>query len=86
MAKQSLKSRRRNMLCSLFERMRRGNMYGGACHVQHISLNVSLAVLPFSNASYLSHPVASHCHTQGAKIHNSKCTLSDENIFSFVRD
>ena len=74
------------MLCSLFERMRRGNIYGGACAGQHVSIKVSLVVLSYSKPSYLSHTVAGHGHTQGAKIHNGKYTLSDENIGSFVRE
>lgn len=61
-------------------------MYGGACAGQHVSINVSLAILSYSKPSYLSHTVASHGHTQGAKIHNGKYTLSDENISSFVGD
>lgn len=72
------------MLCSLFERMRRGNMYGGACASQHVSINVSLVVPSYCKASYLSHTIASHSHTQGAKVHNSKYTLGDENVGSLV--
>lgn len=61
-------------------------MYGGACPSQHMPTNVSLAFLSYSETSYLSHTVASHGHTQGGKIHNSKCTLSDKDIRSFIRD
>ena len=60
-------------------------MYGGACAGQRVSINVSLVVLSSSESSYLSHTVASHSQTQGAKIHNGKYPLSDKNIGSFVR-
>ena len=71
------------MLCSLFERMRRGNTYGGTYRSQHVPMNTSLALRCMP---YLGHSVASHNHTQSAKIHDSKCTLSDENVRSFVRN
>lgn len=61
-------------------------MYGGACPSQHVLLNVSLAFCRIRKISYPGHTIASHSHTQGAKIHNSKCTLSNKNIRSFVSD
>ena len=39
-----------------------------------------------SKTPYLSLTVASHGRTQGAKVHNSERTLSNEDIPSFVRD
>lgn len=61
-------------------------MYGGACHGQHMPKNVKLAFLSCFKTSYLGQTVASHSHTQGAKIHNSKCALRDKNIRSFACD
>ena len=51
-----------------------------------VSTYPSLAFLSYPNPSYLSHTVASHSHTQDAKVHNGKSTLSDKDIPSFVRD
>ena len=61
-------------------------MYGGACFGQYMPINVLLAFPSCCNLSYLSHTVASHSHTQSAKVHNSERTLSDEDIRSFVRN
>ena len=74
------------MLCSRFERMSRGKMYGGACtdqqetHVECIA--GSSAVLHI----YLGHTIASHCRTQGAQIHDGECALRDEYVCSLARD
>ena len=61
-------------------------MYGGACPGQHVPINVSLAFYRIPKISYPGHTIASHSHTQGAKIHNSKCALNNKNIRSFVSD
>ena len=61
-------------------------MYGGACADQHVPIGLSLISLSCIKSSYLSHTVASHSHTQGAKIHNSKYALSNEDIGSLFRE
>ena len=54
--------------------------------ISTIPTTVSLALLSCFEGSYFGHTVASHSRTQGSQIHDSKYTLSAENVFAFIRD